>query len=576
MRLIEIQPILQNILNVLRTTMDIEGSIIDNEYNLLAYTENYLKYKGSDVHSPFIKKVFEVGEIIVSKPGEMPICKGCRFQEKCPAKIEILHSIQFEGIPVGSLSISSFNNADSCLIDKSIKAYKKAVFDTTLLIESLLKQHSKIEKIPFYRELLRTMINHSNESILCVNQQGKVIDFNQQAKLLFNNVDLIDERISDILPENRFTKLLNNKFNGKNLTHINKNKYYVSSKPIIWDQVFQGAIISLTPDVEHEKRINHPSYFIEFDLDYIIGNSPIILDLKEKIRQISNKDSSVLIIGETGTGKELIARGIHTSSTRSEYPFVAVNCAAIPETLLESEFFGYDEGAFTGARRSGKTGLIEVANGGTLFLDEIGDMPISLQAKLLRVLQNGEIRRIGGEKSTKINVRIISATNQDLLKLSEEGLFRKDLYYRLDVIKLKTPSLRERKEDISLIAQFFLDQYNDRYTHHIDGFEEETLAALRQYYWPGNVRELENVIEYAINFEPTSKISLKTISDKIDLVVSINELSLKDKIDQFEKNLIENALVEYGNDVNGKRKVAEELHIGLRTLYRKLESLGIT
>ncbi len=299
-------------------------------------------------------------------------------------------------------------------------------------------------------------------------------------------------------------------------------------------------------------------------------------NLKDKIQRIAPRDSSVLIVGETGTGKELVARGIHSTSSRNDQPFVAVNCAAIPESLLESEFFGYDEGAFTGARRSGKTGLIEVADGGTLFLDEIGDMPMNLQTKLLRVLQNGEIRRIGGNKSTKINVRIIAATNQDLLQLVEEGLFRKDLYYRLDVIRLKTTPLRERIEDIPELAHFFLDQYNYRFNMAFESFEPKAMDALTKYYWPGNVRELENFIEYAINFERGTEITYGIIGEKIDASPITSEMTLKEKIDAFEKQTIEDALTTYGHDVEGKKKVAQELEIGLRTLYRKLETLGIS
>lgn len=575
MRLINIQPILQNILNVLSTALGIEGSIIDNEYNLLAYTDNYLKYKGSEVHSPFIKKVMEVGEIIVSQPGLMPICKGCRFQEKCPAKIEILHSILFEGRPVGTISISSFNNADDCLIDKDIKSYAKAVLDTAILIESILHKQAKIERTPLYEEMLRTAIDCSSDSILCVNQQGLVLNFNRNAAHLFSDCALKDSRFTAILPENRFTKLLSPTFNGRIQTTIANRRFYVSSRPILWDGLFYGAVIRLSPDTELEKRNDYPMHFIEFDLNRMLGESPSICMLKDQIRQVSPLDSSVLITGETGTGKELVARGIHATSRRSAHPFVAVNCAAVPESLLESEFFGYDEGAFTGALKKGKSGLIELANGGTLFLDEIGDMPMNLQVKLLRVLQDGELRRLGGEKCTRIDVRIVAATNQDLKTLVDEGRFRKDLYYRLDVIRLPMPPLRERKSDISILAEAFLKSFSNRFNRSMSGFDSDALLLLEGYSWPGNVRELENVIEYAVNLEPGKTISKRTLLNKINLTLALDSVSLKDQIDSFERQLIQDALSRYGTGLNGKRRVAEELNIGLRTLYRKLESLNI-
>ncbi len=575
MRLIQIQPILQNILNMLSATLDIEGSIIDNEYNLLAYTDNYLKHKGSEVHSPFIKKVMEVGEIIVSQPGHMPICKGCRFQEKCPAKIEILHAILYEGRPVGTISISSFNHADDCLIDKDIKAYAKAVLDTAILIESILHKQAQIQQMPLYEEMLRTAMDCSPDSILCVNQQGVVLNFNRNAAHLFDNHALQDMRFTAILPENRLTKLLNPDFTGRIQTQIRNRRYYVSSHPILWDHVFYGAVIRLSPDPDLEKRADYPVHYIEFDLDRILGSSPAILNLKDQIRRIAPQDSSVLIIGETGTGKELVARGVHACSQRADQPFVAVNCAAVPETLLESEFFGYSEGAFTGALKKGKSGLIELANGGTLFLDEIGDMPMNLQAKLLRVLQDGELRRLGGETATRINVRIVAATNQDLKILVAEGRFRKDLYYRLDVIQLKTPPLRERQADIPFLAGIFLKNYATRFNREFSDFAPEALALLESYSWPGNVRELENVIEYAVNLEYGDTISRDILLNKITPEIDETGSTLKERIDTFEKRLIQEALARYGSDQGGKRRVAEELDIGLRTLYRKLESLNI-
>lgn len=575
MRLISIQPILQNILNMLSTTMSVEGSIIDNEYNLLAYTDNYLKYKGSEVHHPFIKKVMEVGEIIVSQPGYMPICIGCRFQEKCPAKIEILHAILFEGEPIGTISVSSFNHADNCLIDKDIKAYAKSVFETALLIESILNNSRQWDQLPLYDEILRTALDCSPDTVLCVNQQGVIINHNQNAIHLFESDSLINQRFTSVLPENQLTKLLAPGFSGRIQTQVRQRRFFVSSKPILWDSIFHGAVIRLTPDLKQAKNLDYPVHFIEFSPDQILGKSPQIQILKDQMAKIASSDASVLIIGETGTGKELVAKAVHTLSLRSKESFVAVNCAAIPEHLLESEFFGYEEGAFTGASKKGKMGLIELANGGTLFLDEIGDMPLNLQVKLLRVLQDGEIRRLGGDRSTRVDLRILAATNQDLCRLVESGQFRKDLYYRLDVIRLVTPPLRERPEDISLLADHFLHEFSSRYSRKLKGLEPDALTLLKSYSWPGNIRELQNVIEYAVHLESGSLVTKAVIEQKIKPSNAADPLNLKDQIDAFEKKLIEDALVLYGNTTSGKRHIAEALNIGIRTLYRKLDQFGI-
>jgi transcriptional regulator with PAS, ATPase and Fis domain len=560
---------------MLSTTMSVEGSIIDKEYNLLAYTDNYLKYKGPEVHHPFIKKVMEVGEIIVSQPGYMPICKGCRFQEKCPAKIEILHAIQYKGEPVGTISISAFNNSDNCLIDKDIKAYAKSVFDTALLIESILENTHLLEQRPIYDEILRTALECSPDSILCVDQQGIIINHNKNASSLFDHATLISKRFTTVLPENQLTKLLSPSFSGKAQTKIRQNRFFVLSSPIMWNQTFYGAVIRLTPDFKQSRNMDYPVHFIQFSLDQILGTSPQIQGLKTQISKVANGEASVLIVGETGTGKELVAKALHTLSARSEESFVAVNCAAIPEHLLESEFFGYDEGAFTGASKKGKVGLMELANGGTLFLDEIGDMPLNLQAKLLRVLQDGELRRLGGDRSTRIDLRLIAATNQDLHALVEKGQFRRDLYYRLDVIRLKTPALRERQEDVLLLAHYFLKEYGSRFGSSLTTFAPEALELLKKYPWPGNIRELQNVIAYAVHLESGTLVSRATLEQKISLPTDDSSLNLKIQIEDFERRLITNALAEFGNTTQGKRQVAESLDIGIRTLYRKLEQLGL-
>lgn len=576
MRLIEIQPILQNTLTMLQNTMNIEGSIIDNDYNLLAYTDNYLKYKGTEVHSPFIKKVFELGEIIVSQPGQMPICKDCRFQDKCPATIEILHAINFNGVPVGSLSISSFNDAENCIMDKDISAYKKAVFDTVTLIESILDKQTTTKEQSYYTEMLKTAIGHNENCIMCVDEKGYIIEYNERAKKVFDQTDLRKMRITEILPENKLNKVISKKYDCQILTNIHNESYYVTVKPILWNGLFHGAILTFVPAKNKEQKKRNPSHFIKFDINALVGEDDAMLHLKSKIKKLSNWDSSVLIIGETGTGKELVARAIHSSSSRSEHPFVSVNCAAVPETLLESEFFGYDEGAFTGAKRTGKHGLFELADQGTLFLDEIGDMPLNLQAKLLRVLQNGEIRKLGGDVYKKINVRILAATNQDLLNLVEAGSFRRDLFYRLDVIRLNLPPLRERKSDIPILAGYFLNQFCNHFSQSIHGFEEDAMMQLLSHSWPGNIRELENVMEYVTNFETSGKVQARTIREKLyNGLAQDTDLSLKDKLESYERKLIEEALITYGTDVNGKKRIAEELGIGIRTLYRKLDMLGI-
>ena len=231
----------------------------------------------------------------------------------------------------------------------------------------------------------------------------------------------------------------------------------------------------------------------------IIGGSPAAKTMLRIIKRVADSPSPVLITGETGTGKELAARSIHEQSKRNKYPFVAINCSSIPENLFESELFGYEEGAFTGARKGGKMGKIEMAQGGTLFLDEIGELPLSIQPKLLRILQEYELERVGSNKKIHLDVRIIAATNRDLSEMVEEKTFREDLFYRLNVINLKLPPLRERKGDIMPIAENYLKKLHLKMETPLQSFSEEVRERFAAYPWPGNVRELQNAIEYAAN-----------------------------------------------------------------------------
>jgi two-component system response regulator PilR (NtrC family) len=246
----------------------------------------------------------------------------------------------------------------------------------------------------------------------------------------------------------------------------------------------------------------------------IIGRSPIMLEVFRLVETVCRTNSTILISGESGTGKELVARAIHLLSLRRDHPFVAVNCGAMPEALLESELFGHVRGAFTGADKD-KKGLIEAADGGTVFLDEIGEMAPTMQVKLLRVLQERKYRRVGGTEEASSNIRVIAATNRDLPKLVGEGKFREDLFYRLNVIPVEMPPLRDRVEDIPLIAEYFLEKYTREMGKTIDGFSPESIAALRAYPWPGNVRELENMVERAVALESENRIEVGTLPENL-------------------------------------------------------------
>ena len=294
------------------------------------------------------------------------------------------------------------------------------------------------------------------------------------------------------------------------------------------------------------------------------------------IRRYADSPSPVLITGETGTGKELAARAIHEQSKRSKYPFVAINCSSIPENLFESELFGYEEGSFTGAKKGGKIGKIEMAQGGTLFLDELGEMPLSVQPKLLRVLQEYELERVGSTKKIHLDVRIIAATNRDLANMVAEKTFREDLYYRINVINLKLPPLRERKGDIMPIAENYLKKMRQKMETPLRSFSDEVVEYFLSYRWPGNVRELQNVIEYAANLCESDVLRLsdlpETIQQKTEKAAKPRKAKALSAADA-ETERLEALLEQYGHTLEGKKRIAAEMHISLRTLYRKIERL---
>jgi len=310
-----------------------------------------------------------------------------------------------------------------------------------------------------------------------------------------------------------------------------------------------------------------------FNQNIIIGNSPAMKSVYHMIDKVANSSSNILITGKSGTGKELVARSIHQNSPRTNAPFVAINCGAIPETLFESELFGFKKGSFTGATMD-KEGVFRAANGGTLFLDEVGEIPIHIQVKLLRAIEEKEIKPIGSASSVHVDARVLSSTNRDLLKEIEEGNFREDLYYRLNIIEIHLPPLSERKEDIPVLVEHFVHKYNQELKRKVLGVDNQTMKILMNYKWKGEVRELENMIERAVLLCETEYISSKDLPPHAVGSETGTDYpdDLKASVHNFEKQHIINILSRVNND---KNKCAEILGIGLSSLYRKIEELEI-
>jgi len=349
-------------------------------------------------------------------------------------------------------------------------------------------------------------------------------------------------------------------------------------KPLRLDEILAKVeTISQLKSLMKENQYLREKLSQKYNFNNIIGKNGQMLELFDLIKDIAKTNSTVLITGESGTGKELIANAIHFNSDRIKKPFVKVNCGVLAENLLESELFGHVKGSFTGAIRD-KLGRFEIANGGTIFLDEIGDITSNMQLKLLRVLQEGEFERVGGTDTLKVDVRIIAATNRNLNEMMMKGQFRQDLYYRLNVIPLEVPPLRERKDDIPLLITHFLDKFNKQFSKKIDFIEDEAMRYMQNYSWPGNIRELENLLERAVVLNKTGKLTVKDfplVVTKQEGEIEINlttDGSLTDLVDVYEKQIILKALRE--NNYN-KLRTAEKLGIHRSTFMSKLKKYDI-
>lgn len=357
---------------------------------------------------------------------------------------------------------------------------------------------------------------------------------------------------------------------------IKKGAFDYLSKPLNKD----ALVLTVKRAVERAELMKENLHlqtelFERFRIEGIVGKSARMLEAIDIMKKVSSSTAAILIKGESGTGKELIARAAHYNSPRRTKPFTALNCASIPENLFESELFGYEPGAFTGAL-SRKTGLIETTNGGTLFLDEIGDLPLMMQSKLLRVLQEKEVRRLGGKDPIKVDVRVITATNKDLDKELAKGGFREDLFYRLKVVTIELPPLRERKSDITALSEFFLKKYNQEFGKRIKNIEPSVIKAFTDYNWPGNIRQLESVIERAVIMSDAESIKLKDIAGELRAQYrsSSFDFELPDEginLEEFEKNMLRKAMAKTNGVV---AKAAKLLGMSYKTFWYRWEKIN--
>ncbi len=454
------------------------------------------------------------------------------------------------------------------------------------------KMQKKLTEDGVYIDILDTMMSTLNECVVVIDEKGIITMMSNAYKEFLGCINPEGKFVEDIIENTRMNKIIQiGNVEIGDVQYVKGSKMIAMRVPLKKDGKVVGAVGKIMfKDINDfytlSKKLNNLEKEIEFyknqlgkerkakySIENIIGESAKIEEVKSIAERVAKTSSNVLITGDSGTGKELFAHAIHNASKRQLSPFVKVNCAAIPAELMEAEFFGYEEGAFTGAKKGGKIGKFELANGGTIFLDEIGDMPVEMQVKLLRVIQEREIERVGGNVLKKIDVRIIAATNKNIEDTIKEGKFREDLYYRLNVMKIILPSLRERKDDIPMLANSLRIKIANRLGIYVEGISKKALECLVNYDWPGNIRELENVIERAVNLlDSDLLIKLEHLPErltkhKFKRYTSEGKL-LKEVVEEVEKEIILECLKKTNWN---KNRSAQLLGISRAGLYKKIE-----
>ncbi|EEQ4597948.1 sigma-54-dependent transcriptional regulator [Escherichia coli] len=574
--LMQIQPTIQRFARMLASVLQVE--IVDENLCRVAGTGAYGKFLGRQLsgNSRLLRHVLETKtEKVVTQSRFDPLCEGCDSKENCREKAFLGTPVILQDRCVGVISLIAVTHEQQEHISDNLREFSDYVRHiSTIFVSKLLEDQGPGDNI---NKIFATMIDNMDQGVLVVDDESRVQFVNQTALktlgVVQNNIIGKPIRFRPLTFESNFTH--------GHMQHI-----------VSWDDKSE-LIIGQLHNIQGRQLFlmafhqSHTSFSVanapdEPHIEQLVGECRVMRQLKRLISRIAPSPSSVMVVGESGTGKEVVARAIHKLSGRRNKPFIAINCAAIPEQLLESELFGYVKGAFTGASANGKTGLIQAANTGTLFLDEIGDMPLMLQAKLLRAIEAREILPIGASSPIQVDIRIISATNQNLAQFIAEGKFREDLFYRLNVIPITLPPLRERQEDIELLVHYFLHLHTRRLGSVYPGIAPDVVEILRKHRWPGNLRELSNLMEYLVNVVPSGEVIDSTLlppnllnngtTEQSDVTeVSEAHLSLDDAggtaLEEMEKQMIREALSRH----NSKKQVADELGIGIATLYRKIK-----
>ncbi|WP_160848622.1 sigma-54-dependent Fis family transcriptional regulator [Pontibacillus yanchengensis] len=587
-KLMNIQSEVQKIAEAIASVLKIEVEIANERFYRVAGTGRtksgiLRKMEGDFVYKSAIRTG---GPIIIEEPGFQEVCKRCAFYQHCPETGEICTPIKLDDQVIGVIGLLAFDEAQRSRLFENVEEILFFLNKMADLIASKVSEHQMINDLLGNEEKLTKMINMADEGIMILDQNDSIKELNDKVK------DLLHVKNPHEIPNNtieRIQQFIEHSENGEKekitLSVDDQEKhFFISSQHFEVSQSLYTNMVILK-DVNDIKRLADISDGEDRTVfSQIVGNSTQMKELKDYVYKVSRFNSNVLIQGESGTGKEEFAQAIHRASNRASKPFVTVNCGAIPENLLESELFGYDAGAFTGASKNGKKGKFELAEKGTIFLDEISEMPLHLQVKLLRAIQEREIERLGGNRSISIDVRIITATNSNIQQLVEEGTFREDLFYRLNVVPIVLPPLRSRKEDIVSLTSYFISLFNEQFGSSVLGVGQDVEDVMVSYSWPGNIRELKNFVEYLFNFISEGYITLDNAEEYIEKKLSVNNIQNEGQhaitvqsfsLDDMEEKMISEALIHVRQNGGKIEDACSLLGIGRATLFRKINKYNI-
>ncbi|MGW6381221.1 sigma-54 interaction domain-containing protein [Peribacillus butanolivorans] len=544
--------------------------------------------KSLPLKCPVISKIKKTGiDVFIRNKAEHSTCELCSLKNDCLAESTIIKPITKNKKVIGVLVVTPLYGQEGWLSKNFDNIEIPLDFCCEWISNKIENDDLKRENTLVLEEMIG-LFSFIQEPILIVGLDGTIHSLSNNVSKEFNKSKtvLLGENINEIMSASEWLKIKNVKnqqdlkisipsLKSKQAEHIAK------VKPLLANGEIGSFLIKLTSIHDSKKKMTEQRVLYTFK--DVKGTSDSIQTVVDIAKRVAPSDTSILLRGESGTGKEVFAQAIHQASNRRDGSFIALNCAAIPESLLESELFGHVKGAFTGSSRD-KPGRFEMANGGTIFLDEIGDLSLHLQAKLLRVVQERKIERVGDTKSTPVDVRIIAATHRNLEELVAKGEFREDLYYRLNVIPITIPPLRERREDIPLLVEHFLKKFSRELLRSPKRLSNDVYEILLSYQWQGNIRELQNVVHHFVQLEIGDLVTMESLPKYLrDIYVNgikieqVDSLAVSGKRNTYveEKDLIIELLDQYGRDTPSKKKVAKHMNISLPTLYRRINKFNI-